>query len=90
MDKLLNEIIAVANGAYPDGKVAEYWENGASQAVDTRAGDTLALFVAREIADAVRGETDKEAAYFRAAAAMRSAARELEGVADALSEAANG
>lgn len=87
MNKLLNEAIDVANKAYPDGKVAEYWVPGASQAIDTHAGDTLALFIAREIQDVAGAEGSRDAAFRWASAAMRKAARELDAVADALSEA---
>lgn len=48
----LNQIIACAATAYPDELILAYWDKDARQPVDNPdAGDTLALFIVREIKD---------------------------------------
>lgn len=49
----LNELINIASGAYPDGLIAEtYWDFKRQRPRrNPKGGDTLALFIANEIAD---------------------------------------
>ena len=47
----LNDLIRLADRHYPDGSVARCWDFRRSEPVDAGAGDTLALFIARELAD---------------------------------------
>lgn len=73
----IEEIIGIANKAYPDNMIQEAWEevNGGE-----RCGDTLALFIVRELKDAV-DEADPEPKQLRdAARAMSKAAQELRDV----------
>lgn len=73
----LEKLIAVADGAYPEGLVAR-----AHKGEDT--GDTLALFVARELADIHDSDASDAEQTAIAANAMRKAAEELLGVCAAL------
>jgi len=73
--------IGIANAAYPDGLVGQCAED------DAEHGDTLALFIARELKD-VRTQGVAPAEQFRIARdAIETAIRELEAVADALDNA---
>lgn len=83
--KTLNKTIAVASAGYSgDGEVLMYWDRRKARAVDTQSGDTLALFVAREISDACEGETNLQLSLECAERAISSAAYQLETLADHL------
>ena len=47
----LNEIIKIANEGYPDGYLAVYWDFKNECILDKEGGDTLALFIVRELQD---------------------------------------
>lgn len=76
-DPVLNKIIEIASAGYDDGLVGRCWDARRSAAVDRDCGDTLALFVAREIGDACEGE-DLVEGLETAARAMSGAAYQME------------
>jgi hypothetical protein len=79
------ELIKLASDVYPDGLVAATYED--LPAVDTGGcGDTLALFVARELSETFDEEACTEEQLFAAAKAMDKAVRELCVVRDHLLE----
>jgi hypothetical protein len=81
----INELIAAAAGAYPEAFVLQYWDVQASEPVENPdGGDSLAEFIARELADTYDGAATNEAKIATAARKMREAARDLNAVADAL------
>ncbi len=73
----LDEIIQMANKAYPDGLVAK-----AHKGED--AGDTLALFIVRELADIYEPDASDAEQAAAANGAMGSAIDELQAVCSAL------
>lgn len=77
----LIDLIKVADEAYPDGFVARAH---AGEAV----GDTLAVFVARELADTYDADKDDCEQLAEAQRAMSNAAHELQMVEDACASAA--
>ncbi len=73
----LNRLIRLVDGFYPDGLVGQHWDFRAEQPLDAGAGDTLALFIARELSatfDPDAGDREQIAA---AVTAMERAAEEL-------------
>ena len=81
----LNQLIATAASAYPEAYVLNYWNIQASEPKDNPiGGDTLAQFVAHELADTYDEEASDAEKIETAARKMRQAAGELEAVADAL------
>ena len=81
----LNRLIAAAASAYPEAYVLNYWNAEASEPKDNPVGgDTLAQFVALELADTYdEAATDTEK-IDTAARKMREAAEDLHSVATAL------
>jgi hypothetical protein len=78
----VDRIISIANAAYPDGQVKQAAEH------PVFAGDTLALFVVREIKSVYEpGKTDTQQLE-AAAHAMETASCELAAVARAINKAA--
>ena len=85
-DNTLNRIVAIADNGYPDaGKIGEYWDPDASEAQDSGEGDTLALFLARELM-CCRGMR-YEPGLREAIRLMEMAERDLESVRAALQNA---
>ena len=90
-DAPLNRIIAEADKGYPEpGFIGLYWDPDRSEARTeddvTETDDTLALFLAREIASVSRG-MPFEKGLAEAAKAVRQAMDDLEDVASALEAA---
>lgn len=81
-----NGIMALAIGAYPDGTLLDCWDsNTERESKRARAvGDTLALFVVRELHDVYEEGASDEQQRKAAAKALRRAAADLRAVADAL------
>ena len=79
----LNDIIAIADKAYPDGFVGQCWD-AKRQRVKPAKGDTLARFIVIELMDTHDPKATDAEQVETAANAMRMAARELETVACAL------
>ncbi len=75
-------LIAAASTAYPDGLIEAAHLSQTESGV--QVGDTLAEFLALEIADVTKGETDPETAAGLAAEAVERAAEELTKVAERL------
>ncbi len=82
---LLNQLICRAASVYPEAQVLEHWDmENSGVRNNPGGGDTLARFVALEIADTYEeNETDYEQVA-AAARAMRRAADDLNAVAFAL------
>ena len=84
----MNRLIEIAAEGYADGIIASYWNDEESRAVDTDAGDTLALFLAREISEVCEGEPTLLRMLAVAEIAVSGAAYELQELAEHLAEAA--
>ena len=81
----LNQLIAAAAGAYPEAYVLNYWNTEASEPKDNPiGGDTLAAFIARELADTYDEEASDAEKIETAARKMQEASRDLQAVANAL------
>jgi hypothetical protein len=79
----LNDLIRLVDKYYEDGLVSQYWDFGTSCPKDNPdAGDTLALFVAREIKDTFDPEASREAQISEAARVLYRAGNQLSGLAD--------
>ena len=84
-DMTLNRLIAAAASAYPEAYVRNYWNAKASEPKENPAGgDTLAAFVAWELADTYDPAASDAEKIETAARKMREAARDLDAVAAAL------
>ena len=79
----LKELIAIADAAYDDGLVQEYFEDR-----DGQHGDTLAKFIAMELEDTFDPNLPQEKQIAEAIRVMNSAISQLIGVVNALEEAA--
>ena len=81
----LNQLIATAAGAYPEAYLLQYWDTEASEPKDNPVGgDTLAQFVAHELADTYDEAASDAEKIETAARKIREAARDLDAVANAL------
>lgn len=74
----LKQIIEIADDAYPDGMVADYF-----RAPDEDHGDTLAQFIAIELKETYDPNGSDAEQLVAAAKAMRTALSELQEVTDA-------
>ena len=79
----LNELLEIIHRAYPDELTRECW-NEARQRACGGAGDTLAEFIVREIADSFDAKSTDRAQVADALLAMHRAQGELAAVAKAL------
>lgn len=86
--KRLNKLVEIAAEGYADGFILEYWDPETARAVDTDAGDTLALFLAREISEVCAGEPTLLRMLETAEIAVSAAAYELQELAEHLAKAA--
>jgi len=85
----LNQLICCAAAVYPDAFVLEYWNMQKQHPRRNRlGGDTLAEFIAVELADTYDEEADDAEQIASAVRAMQSAADDLSAVAHALSNLA--
>ncbi|HRT04071.1 MAG TPA: hypothetical protein P5204_00090 [Kiritimatiellia bacterium] len=84
----MNRLIEIAAKGYVDELILEYWDPKTARAVDTDAGDTLALFLARELRDVCIGEPTLLRMLATAEIAVSGAAYELQELAEHLAEAA--
>jgi hypothetical protein len=80
----LNKLIRICNKYYDDGYLAMYWNFKKSKPVDTYSGDTLALFIVREISDTYRVDISDKEQIREAARCMNSASEQLSTVTCAL------
>jgi hypothetical protein len=82
----LNKLIQIASAAYPDGLIAaEYWDfKRDCPRRNPKGGDTLALFIACEIADTFDADASDEQQVETVQKALSRAQRDLEAVGLAL------
>ncbi len=81
----LNDIVARASQAYPENWVLRFWDAERECPVENPdGGDTLALFIARELYETYESESTDSQQLERAIRKMRQAARELDAVTRAL------
>ena len=81
----LNDILEIVHRAYPSEDTRRCWD-AKKHKVRTGAGDSLAEFIVREIADTFCIDTPEEGQLDAALCAMRPACTELTGVIEALEE----
>jgi len=74
---IINELIRMCNKYYDDGYLALYWNFKKSKPVDTNSGDTLALFIVREINDTFQPRLSDKKQLIEAKRCMRSACVQL-------------
>lgn len=85
----LNQLISRAASTYPDAYVLQYWDMQAEAPLDNpEGGDTLAAFVATELADTYDSEASDGEQIATAVKVMQTAADDLQSVADGLSNLA--
>ena len=84
----MNRLIEIAAKGYVDELILEYWDPKTARAVDTDAGDTLALFLAREISEVCAGEPTLLRMLETAEIAVSGAAYQLQELAEHLEKAA--
>ena len=83
----LEEIIAIADKAYPDGMVQQAFEayNRHQETIeDDRVGDGLAEFIVRELTDTYDGGASKKKQLAEAVRCIDRATEELQAVSKAL------
>lgn len=76
----IEEIIAIANEAYPDGKVQQAFEAETGSIDEFMVGDTLAVFIARELKETFNEAGTDEEQLATAERVMRTASDELHNV----------
>ena len=86
--KRMNRLIEIAAKGYDNELILEYWDPKTARAVDTDAGDTLALFLARELRDVCIGEPTLLHMLATAEIAVSGAAYQLQELAEHLAKAA--
>ncbi len=85
----LNQLVLRAATVYPDGQVLDCWDSSKQRPRrSSKGGDTLALFIARELADTYDSEADDGTQIATAAKAMQTATDDLQAVAQSLSDLA--
>lgn len=82
--KRMNRLMRIVNAGYPDGLILRCWDKKNARPLDFGAGDTLALFLAREISEVCADETDLQEALECAERAVSAAAYELQELAEHL------
>lgn len=81
----LNQLICKAASVYPDGFVLEYWDmKKESPKKNTEGGDTLAQFIAQELADTYDPATNNKEQVETAVRVMQAAISDITTVIDAL------
>ena len=81
----LNELIRIASSYHEmDDTVAQYWDFKNSCPMDAKAGDTLAYFIAREIADTFDENADDRQKLENAGRAISNASGQLSSLARVL------
>ena len=77
----LDQVITVANEAYPDGRVSANYNGILRKAYREPQGDGLANFIVRELVETFDPKASRADQFRVAARAMMSAAREVHSVA---------
>ena len=81
----LNQLVCRAASVYPDEQVLECWDSRKERPrYNPKGGDTLAQFIAQELAETYDPEADDGAQIATAVKAMQTAAADLLAVAHAL------
>ena len=81
----LNDLIRIAASGYPDAQVLEYWDfDGAKPRSNPDGGDTLARFVALELAETFDDEAPTSDQAAEAVRAMNRASKDLQHVIHAI------
>lgn len=84
-----NQLVCRAASVYPEGYVLEYWDMDKGEPKQNRAGgDTLAQFIAGELAETFDPEASEGEQIAAAVRVMQTAADDLAAVAQALSDLA--
>lgn len=83
-----NELIKIASAAYPDGLIAvEYWDfKQECSRRNPKGGDTLAQFIANEIADTYDPDASSDAQVNAILKALSTARSDLDAVSEALAQ----
>ena len=81
----LHDLMEIVHLAYPDEHTRHCWD-AKKRKVRTGAGDSLAEFIVREIADTYETDAPEGSQFDAALCAMRRACTELTGVIEALEE----
>lgn len=85
----LNQLICRAASVYPEGYVLHYWDLAKQEPKPNPAGgDTLALFIAQELAETYDPDASDTEQVAAAVKAMQSAADDLAAIAGSLSDLA--
>jgi hypothetical protein len=85
----LNQLICRAASAYPEAYVLQYWDMEKQEPKHNPVGgDTLAQFIAQELADTFDGEAGETQQINEAVRVIQSAADDLAAVACVLGELA--
>lgn len=79
----LSDIIAIANGAYPDSRVEQNYNPITNRVVAKNMGGTLAKFIVAELCDTYDSNAPRRDQIKEATRALEGAIRELEAVRDA-------
>jgi hypothetical protein len=74
----LNQLIDKANKGYPDGYLVVYWDFVHECVNEKGEGDTLALFIVRELQDTFDRSASDEAQVEEAVRCLRAAQQDLE------------
>lgn len=81
----LNELIFCAASVYPDQTILEYWDSERECPVpEAEAGDTLASFIACELADTFNPDASDTIQLVTAIKVLQQASQELDGVVRAI------
>lgn len=85
----LNQLVCRAASVYPDAYVLQYWDmDKQAPKPNPSGGDTLAYFIAQELADTYDADADDGTQIATAVKAMQTVADDLAMVAHALSDLA--
>lgn len=80
----LEELILIADKGYPDGKIKEAFDlikiEPFLSDIEEKIGDTLALFIAREISETFDPELESNSQLFNAVRVLSIAVYEIQGV----------
>lgn len=83
----LTSIVAIADGAYPEGWIFPNWDPGCEEPTPQPVGDSLAWFIANELHGVYDPALSDKEQLATAANALTKAMKELQRVTDALSSA---
>ena len=81
----IKEILDLANAGYPDGFLATMYDDEGKETPDAdKQGDTLALFIVRELIETCDADAGNEDQLATARQALDRAVADLQGVIEAL------